>query len=114
MIQVEESAMSQQAVAVAKGIVAVIAGLVVGHGLMWGATFLAYLLGEGMQVQEFAERMLLSGLLLGLAVVGLLVAAAGMAARRYPGWLACFLVGAAAAPPLTLFGFFIHTCWNCS
>ncbi|KPJ48608.1 MAG: hypothetical protein AMJ38_04935 [Dehalococcoidia bacterium DG_22] len=98
--------MSQQAVAAAKGIVAVIGGLVLGHGLTWGATFLAYLLYEQMRGQEFADRMFLGGLLLGLALVGLLVAAAGMAVRRSPGWLAAFLAGAAAAPPLTVFAFF--------
>ena len=106
MIRVEKSAMTQQAVAVAKGIVAVISGLVVGHSLMWGAPILAHLLDERVQAQEFADRMFLSGLLLGLALVGLLVAAAGMAARRSPSWLTCFLVGAAAAPPLTVFAYF--------
>jgi hypothetical protein len=113
MIQVEEPAMSQQALVAARGIVAAIVGLVVGDGLIWGAYFLAYLLYGQMRAQDFAERMLLSGLLLGLALVGLLVAAAGMAARRYPGWLVAFLAGAAAAPPLTVFGYFIHACWNC-
>jgi hypothetical protein len=115
MIRVEKSAMTQEAVAAAKGIVAVILGLVLGHGLMWGAPVLAYLLDERMQVQEFADRVFLGGLLLGLALVGLLLAAAGMAARRSPGWLACFLVGAAAAPPLTLFAyfFFFAYCWDC-
>jgi len=72
VIRVEKSAMSQQAVAAAKGIVAVIGGLVLGHGLTWGATFLAYLLYEQMRGQEFADRMFLGGLLLGLALVGLL------------------------------------------
>lgn len=106
MIRVEKSAMSQQAVAAAKGIVAVTLGLVLGHGLMWGAPLLAYLLDERMLALEFADRVFLGGLLLGLALVGLLVAAAGMAARRSPSWLTCFLVGAAAAPPLTVFAYF--------
>jgi hypothetical protein len=106
MIRVEKPAMSQQAGAVAKGIVAVISGLVLGHGLMWGGPLLAYLLDERMLAQESADRVFLGGLLLGLALVGLLVAAAGMAARRSPSWLTCFLVGAAAAPPLTVFAYF--------
>jgi hypothetical protein len=106
--------MSQQAVAAAKGIVAVIAGLVLGYGLICGAIFLAYLLNEHMEAQDFAQRVFLSSLLLGLALVGLLLSAAGMAARRSPGWLAAFLLGAAAAPPLTLFAFFVLSyCWGC-
>lgn len=107
--------MTQQAAAAAKGIVAAMSGLVLGHGLMWGAPVLAYLLGEGMQPQEFADRVFLGGVLLGLALLGLLVAAAGMAARRSPGWLTAFLAGAAAAPPLTFFAyfFFFAYCWGC-
>jgi len=106
--------MSQQAMAAVRCIVAAIAGLVLGHGLIWGAVFLAYLLNEQMRAQDFGQRVFLSGLLLGLALVGLLVAAAGMATRRSSNWLAAFLMGAAAAPPLTLFAFFILSyCWGC-
>jgi hypothetical protein len=115
MIQLEQSAMRQQAVATAKCVVAVIAGLVLGHCLLWGVALLAYLLNEQVQPQEFADRVFLGGLLVGLALVGLLVAAASMAARRSPNWLTAFLAGAAAAPPLTLFAYFFlfAYCWNC-
>jgi len=113
-MRVERPAMSEQVVAAAKGIVAAIAGLVLGVGLICGAVFLAYLLNEEMRAQDFADRVFLSGLLLGLALVGLLIAAAGMATHRSPNWLAAFLLGAAAAPPLTLFGFFVLSyCWGC-
>ena len=114
MIQVARPEIPRQAIAAAKSVSALVLGLAIGHGLMWGAGFLGYFLGEGMRSQELADRQFLGGLLLGVALVGLALAAAGIGGRRVPGWLSAFLLGAAASPSLSLFGFLIFIpCWGC-
>jgi hypothetical protein len=95
-----------------KGIGGLVIGLVLGHGLMWGAGFLGYELMERMEAQPYADRLFLGALLLALTLVGLVLSVAAIAGRRQPGWLCAFLLGAAAASPLTLFAFFFMMRWG--
>lgn len=81
-------------------------GLVLGHGLLWGAGFAGYALRERMVAQPYDDRILLGALLLGLVLAALVLMAIYLGFRRQPGWLSAFLMGAAASAPLTLFGIF--------
>jgi hypothetical protein len=96
-----------------KCVVALLFGLALGHGLMWGAGFLGYELMERMEAQPYEDRLFLGGLMLTLSLVALVLSAVAIATRRQPGWLCAFMLGAAAASPLTLFSvFFMVPSWQ--
>jgi len=96
-----------------KGVGALLLGLALGHGLMWGAGFLGYELMERMETQPYGDRLFLGGLMLALTLIALVLSAVAITARRQPGWLCAFMLGAAAAPPLTLFSvFFMLPSWG--
>jgi hypothetical protein len=94
----------QQVTYAAKGLAGLLAGWAVGHGLMWGALFLGAFIG--MATSDVADRALLGGMLLAMALLAVLLMSAGLAElRRVPAWLLSFLLGMATAPTLTLFGY---------
>lgn len=96
-----------------KGVGALLIGLALGHGLMWDAGFLGYELMERMETQPYEDRLFLGGLMLALTLVALVLTAVAIATRRQTGWLCAFLLGAAAASPLTLFSvFFMLPSWG--
>ena len=96
-----------------KGVGALLVGLAFSHGLMWGAGFLGYELMERMETQPYEDRLFLGGLMLALTLVALLLSAIAIADRSQPGWLCAFMLGAAAASPLTLFAvFFMLPSWQ--
>lgn len=97
----------------AKAVWALMTGLALGHGLMWGAGLLGYALRERMESQVHDDRIFLGALMLALALAALILTAIALGNRRPPGWLCAFLMGAAASAPLTLFGvFFMASEWG--
>ncbi|MBI1885720.1 MAG: hypothetical protein HYS09_05335 [Chloroflexi bacterium] len=114
MLQESRARLSSNALAMIGSGATLAVGLALGHGLMWGAGFLAHFLGQGMQDQPFSDRVFLGGLLLALSLLGLLMVGAGTFGRRLSDWLVPLLIGIAAAPPLSLFAYmFLVPCWNC-
>ena len=94
----------QQVTYAAKGLAGLLAGWVVGHALMWGASFLGAYVGA--ETLEMSDRALLGGMLLAIGALGvLLLSGALVEMRRVPAGLLNFLLGMATAPALTLFGF---------
>jgi hypothetical protein len=105
-VRAAKTQMPEALVASVKGVAALVIGLALGHGLMWGAGYLGYELSERMVVQPHDERLFLGGLMLALSLAALVLTGAAMAARNPPGWLSAFFLGAAAASPLTIFALF--------
>jgi len=94
----------QQATYAAKGLAGLLAGWAMGHALLWGAFFLAALLGSAST--DASDRALLGGMLLAIGMLAVLLVSASLAElRRVPAWLTSFLLGMATAPALTIFGY---------
>jgi hypothetical protein len=94
----------QQATYAAKNLGGLLAGWVLGHGLMWGAFALGALLDAA--AGEMSDLALLGGMLLAIGLVAVLLISAGLAEmRRVPAWLTSFLLGLATAPVLTVFAY---------
>jgi hypothetical protein len=94
----------QQVTYTAKGLVGLVAGWALGHGLLWGAVLLGSLLQIG--YADPSDRALLGSMLLAICMLAIALVAAGLAEmRRVPAWLTTFLLGMATAPVLTVLGF---------
>lgn len=94
----------QQVPYAAKGLAGLLAGWAMGHALMWVAFLLAGLLGSASS--DLSDRALLGGMLLAIALLGVLLVSASLAElRRVPAWLTSFLLGLATAPALTIFAY---------